>query len=350
LRVESLHLRPYRLPLKRMWRAASATLEMRLGMLVAVGCQGVAGWGDCAPLPSSGEKGHERVFAALRRGAARLRGLSAEEAFAALPEVASSEARWALETALLDLAMRLRGLPLRRALRGGAPDAVKVNAALGPLDATCADRAAEALRQGFAVAKIKVGLQGGEAEAKRLAELSARVDGRLRLRLDANRAWRNDEASHFFDSIAKLPIDGVEEPLAEPSLERLAALQKSVPFAVAIDESLFDLGPDRIFETRAVRRLVMKPARIGGFSAVLRLAERAERAGMEAVATSVVESAIGVAATAQLAAALGGEAVHGLATGSWLREDVAKPLEIVGGEILLPPGSGLGLVPERPFA
>ncbi|MGO8737415.1 enolase C-terminal domain-like protein [Rhodoblastus sp.] len=94
----------------------------------------------------------------------------------------------------------------------------------------------------------------------------------------------------------------------------------------------------------------MKPARIGGFSAVLRLAERAARAGIEAVATSVVESAIGVAATAQLAAALGGEAVHGLATGSWLREDVAKPLAIVGGEILLPDGPGLGLVPERPFA
>ncbi len=319
-------------------------------MLVAVGCEGVTGWGDCAPLPSSGEKGHARAFTALRRAAARLGGLSAEDAFAALPEVASSEARWALETALLDLVTRLRGLPLRRALRDGAPEAVKVNAALGPLDASCADRAAEAQAQGYAVAKIKVGLEGVEAEAERLAELSARVDGRLRLRLDANRAWRDDEAHRFFDAIAKLPIDGVEEPLAEPSLERLAALQKQAPFALAIDESLFDLRPDRIFETRAVRRLVMKPARIGGFSAVLRLAERAARAGMEAVMTSVVESAIGVAATAQLAAALGGDSVHGLATGPWLREDVAKPLEIVGGEILLPAGPGLGLVPERPFA
>jgi o-succinylbenzoate synthase len=350
LRIESLHLRPYRLPLKQMWRAASATLEIRLGMLVAVGCDGVAGWGDCAPLPSSGEKGHASAFAALRRAAARLRRLGVEEAFAALPDVASSEARWALETALLDLVLRLRGLPLRRALRAGAPDAVKVNAALGPLDDLCADRAAEALEQGFTVAKIKVGLRGVAAEAKSLASLCARVNGGLRLRLDANRAWQDDEANDFFDDIANLPIDGVEEPLAEPSLPKLAALQKRAHFAVAIDESLFDLGPDRIFATRAVRRLVMKPARIGGFSAVLRLAEHAGRAGMEAVVTSVVESAVGVAATAQLAAALRGDAVHGLATGSWLRGDVAKPLEIVGGEVLLPAGPGLGLVPERPFA
>ena len=350
MRVESLHLRPYRLPLKQMWRAASATLEIRLGMLVGVGCEGVSGWGDCAPLPSSGKKGHARAFAALRRGAARLRGLSAEEAFVALEDVASSEARWALDTALFDLAMRLRGLPLRQALRSGAPDAVKVNAALGPLDALCADRAAIALEQGFAVAKIKVGLQNPEAEAGRLAEVSRRVDGRLRLRLDANRAWLDDEASRFFDAIADLPIDGVEEPLAEPSLERLAVLQKRVPFALAIDESLFNLGPDRIFAAQAVRRLVLKPARIGGFGATLRLAERAGRAGMEVVATSVVEFAVGVAATAQLAAALGGETVHGLATGSWLREDVARPLEIAGGRILLPGGAGLGLAPARQFA
>jgi o-succinylbenzoate synthase len=350
LRIESIHLRPYRLPLKQPWRAASATIGTRMGMLVRADGEGASGWGDCAPLPSSGGEGHARAFAALQRGAARLRQLDAEEAFGALPEVASAEARWALEMALLDLSMRLRGLPLRHALRSGAPDALKVNAALGPLDALCAERAAAALEQGFAVAKIKVGLDSPEVEAGRLVELSRRVEGRLRLRLDANRAWRDDEATCFFDAIADAPIDGVEEPLAEPSLERLAVQQKRVPFALAIDESLFDLGPERIFTARAVRRLVLKPARVGGFGASMRLAERAARAGMEVVATSVVESAIGVAATAQLAAALDGDAVHGLATGSWLREDVAEPLKIAGGRIVLPAGAGLGLAPERQSA
>ena len=160
----------------------------------------------------------------------------------------------------------------------------------------------------------------------------------------------HDRAIRFLDAVADLPIDGVEEPLAEPSVERLRWLQKRTPFALAIDESLFELGPERVFDLRAARRLVLKPARIGGFGASLRLAERAAAAGMEVVITSVVESAIGVAAAAQLAAALGAGIAHGLATGPWLAEDVAPPLVLSEGFLRLPECPGLGVAPFGHFA
>jgi o-succinylbenzoate synthase len=301
-------------------------------------------------LPSSGEEGFARAFSALRDAATPLVGQSLEAARASLGRVANSEARWALETALLDVFTQRRRLTLRRALSREAPDAVRVNAALGPLDDQCVARADAALTQGFEIAKIKVGVLDVDEEAAQLRELSHDLHGRLRFRLDANRAWSTEEAERFFASIAGLPIDGVEEPLAEPSLPRLAALQKSVPFAVAIDESICDFGPEQIFASRPVRRLVLKPARIGGFGATLQLAERARSAGMEVIVTSVVDSAIGVAAAAQLAAALGGNAAHGLATGDWLAEDVAPPLSIEGGRMLLPGGGGLGIAPAGEFA
>ena len=66
--------------------------------------------------------------------------------------------------------------------------------------------------------------------------------------------------------------------------------------------------------------------------------------------TSVVDSAIGVAAAAQLAAALGGTQAHGLATGAWLAADVAAPLPIENGMLKLPEGAGLGVVPSDQFA
>lgn len=350
MKIEAFRLLPYDLPMKQPWPAASATLRSRKGCLVGVVCEGLTGWGDCAPLPSSGEEGHARALSSLREAARRLSVLPLELARASLGGVSTPEARWALETALFDVVMQRRRLTLRRALERDAIDAVKVDAALGPLDEQCAARAAGALAQGFEIAKIKVGIAAVEDEAAVLRELSRQVEGRLRLRLDANRAWSAEEAEQFFAAVAGLPIDGIEEPLADPSLLRLAALQKSVPFALAIDETLFDLGPERIFASRAVKRLVLKPARIGGFGATLQLAERARSAGMEVVVASVVDSAIGIAATAQLAAALGGEMAHGLATSAWLARDVARPLAIDGGKILLPGGGGLGVAPADDFA
>jgi o-succinylbenzoate synthase len=348
--IEQLRLRPYALPLKSDWRAATATLSLRRGLLIGVEGGGEIGWGDCAPLPSSGAEGHERAFAQLRAAAHDLRHASFEAARARLNDIESPEARWALDTALFDQSMRRRGLALRRALSRQPLDLLPVNAALGPLDASCADRAELAVAQGFVFAKIKVGLAPVAKEAARLAEVSARVGGRLRLRLDANRAWSEPDAIRFLDAVADLPIDGVEEPLAEPSVERLRWLQKRTPFALAIDESLFELGPERVFDLRAARRLVLKPARIGGFGASLRLAERAAAAGMEVVITSVVESAIGVAAAAQLAAALGAGIAHGLATGPWLAEDVAPPLVLSEGFLRLPECPGLGVAPFGHFA
>lgn len=348
--IENVRLRSYELPLKRNWRAASTTLASRRGMLIGIAAGQKTGWGDCAPLPSSGEAGHARAFAALAEAAGGLRGLTLEAAFARLGAIDCDEARWAVETALLDLFGRGSGMPLRRAFRPDARDVLAVNAALGPLDQNCAERAAAALAQGFVFAKIKVGVFGIDEELRLLCEASSRVEGRLRLRLDANRAWSDADAHRFFEGVAHLPIDGVEEPLANPSEENLRLLQSTVPFALAVDESLFEIGVEKLFAMQSVRRLVLKPARIGGFGATLRLAERAVAANMEVVVTSVVDSAIGVAAAAQLAASLGGTQAHGLATGDWLAADVAAQLPIENGMLKLPEGAGLGVVPKDQFA
>jgi len=344
--IATCRLRPYALPLVRPWRAASATVTVRHGMLVAVTERnGLTGWGDCAPLPSSGEAGHAHAFDALRAAAATLPGRDIDAID--LGGIAAAEARWAVETALLDLASRRTGLPLCHALGGAVNVAsVAVNAALGTLDQDCVARARAALASGFAIGKIKVGIGSVEDERLRLCELVAATGGALRLRLDANRAWTEREAERFLGGIAHLPIDGVEEPVTAPSLAVLGRLQLALPFALAVDESLAEFGAPALLASQAVRRLVVKPGRIGGVAATLLLAGEARRAGIELVVTSVVDSAIGITAAAHLSAALGGNAVHGLATSPWLAEDVAPAPRLVNGRLLLPSGPGLGIVPD----
>jgi o-succinylbenzoate synthase len=304
---------PYRLPLSRPWVAATATLAERRGCLIELTAgDGLTGWGDCAVLPSANGVGRAQM-------------------------------RWAIETARFDIEARRRGVPLARLL-GATSLSVPVNASLGPLDEGCAARAGEVLAQGFSIGKIKVGIDAIDAELVRLRELVDVTGGRLRLRLDANGAWNEGDAGRFLAGLADLPVEALEEPLAMPTLEGLARLQSAAPFDIAVDESLARLGAGALFASRAVRRLVLKPARIGGVSRTLTLARRAQAAGMTIVITSVVDSAIGVAAAAHLAAALPGPA-HGLATGEWLAVDVAPPLPVVDGHLRLPDAPGLGIAP-----
>lgn len=317
---------PYCLPLKRPWVAAAAILTERRGALLKlIDADGRVGWGDCAPLPSSGNAA--AVLAALEAWTRR-------PAAAALPP----EVRWAIETAQADLAAQRAGKPLWRHL-GGTTGAVAVNAALGPLDDSCAERLALAAAQGFRIGKIKVGIAPVGEEIARLKALPAD----LRLRLDANRAWSAAEAGRFLAALRELPVEAVEEPLAAPDLATYAALQSGLPYALALDESLPQIGIEAIVATRAVRRLVLKPARLGGHAVTQALARQAAAAGIETILTSVVDSAVGVTAAAHLAAAIAPMLAHGLGTSAWLAADVAAPPVVANGRLRLPDIPGLGI-------
>lgn len=351
MQITQARLIPYRLPLKRPWVAAATVLHERCGMLIALtSADGITGWGDCAPLPSSAETVQARIFEALAALSQYLPGKDAGQALEESRSLAFPELRWTLETALCDAAARRQGISLAEHLGGIGVKAIQVNAALGALSDGSAEEAAVALAQGYRYAKIKVGINSVDNELAGLRAVHKATGGRLRLRLDANRAFADADAWRFLDGVASLAVEAVEEPLSQPTLERLATLQAASPFAIAVDESLSELGAAALMNAQAVRRLVVKPARIGGIAATRRLIGQAHAAGIEVVLTSVVDSAVGVTAAAHLAAALAPELAHGLATSAWLAADVAQPLPLVGGKLLLGDSPGLGLTLHREFA
>ena len=188
----------------------------------------------------------------------------------------------------------------------------------------------------------------------------------MALRLDANRAWRFEQASEFLSAISLLPIESIEEPLATPNWEQLNRLQQATTIPLALDESLsqfqpigvgvklnsdatvknhranqFDSDPLRLtqlWQRPPVKRITLKPMVLGGLLPSLELAQQAFDAGMDVIVTTTVDSAVGVWAATALAAALGhkGEAfAHGLATSQWLADDVAEPPTIQHGGIIL---------------
>jgi o-succinylbenzoate synthase len=353
MRISSSRLLPYRLPLRQAWRTHLGTITERLGWIVELTTDdGCRGYGDCAPLPAAGTESDDLAQAWLQQQLPGLVGQAAAEALDALAlPTATPAARHALETALLDLVSNSEALSLRRWLSPRAVDRLAVNGSAGPLDAHTRERCLTLVAQGFSVLKLKVGLADVKQELLQLQALCRLLPAGIRLRLDANGAWSLSEAQRFLEGVAGLAIESLEEPLAKPDLQALRWLQAMSRIALALDESLPRLPRERLLSQPPVRRLILKPTLLGGLRPALALAEQAARAGMETLVTSTLESALGLQAAAQLAAALprsGRALAQGLATGSWFTRDLAHGLAIEQGEMRLPdtPGLGIRLKPE----
>lgn len=328
MRLAGCYLVPYRLPLLRPWVSARGGFAVREGWLVRLETDaGLTGYGDCAPLPQAGTETLECAAARLAAMAAELAGMAPQAALDSLDAGAADApaARCGLETALLDVLAQQAGLPLARWLNPLSSSSVKINAVIGALDREAVARALAAAEAGHAVLKLKVGVFPPKAELARLRDLAASLPVGAALRLDANRAWSEAEAGAFLGRLAGLPVESVEDPLADPGLEGLQRLQAGVPFPLAVDESLLALGVDALLARRPVRRIVLKPMVLGGLRPALALAHRAREAGMECVVTTTVDSAVGVRAALHLAAAVANGLAHGLATSAWLARDVGSP-------------------------
>ncbi|HEC07034.1 MAG TPA: o-succinylbenzoate synthase [Thiolapillus brandeum] len=336
---------PYKLPLIAAWPGMIRNpMRFREGWVVKAKEHNCSGIGDCAPFQAFGTESKREAHRFLLQCA----GNTWPDSAALLGKLEKQRSEYpascfALETALLDLESRKADLPLRKMLNSKSSDNARVNALSGSI---CDENTLSSIESGFNVIKLKVGKQAVEEELACLKALCRKLPPQHLLRLDANGAWSLDEARYFLAASQGLPIESLEEPLRETGLAAFADLQNQTDITLALDESLKNLDLNEVLTNPTIRRLVLKPGVQGGLCCTLALAESAAAAGKESVITTLVDSAIGVQATCQLAAAtdpLSPGLAHGLATSDWLSKDIAKPPEIRAGYVFLSDTPGLGI-------
>jgi len=357
--ISSAAVRPFRVPLRRPLETGAGPIALREGALLLLrDGEGRTGVGEAAPLPGQAAGTAAACIADLERVLPELEGQSAStmEAVEDLVQRVGAghpAARFALESAMADLASRAAGLRMADWLAGGrAPRSeVPVNALVLGADPRAVALDAERLRRdGFGTFKLKVGVAPQELDVARVEALRTAVGADARIRLDANGAWTPAAATAVLTALDRFGIEYVEDPFPIRSREDIACLarvREGVAVPLAVDDAAANPSLCReLLRTRAADVLVLKPPSLGGLGATRALAAEAHRCGIAAVVTSSIDTAFGLTATLQLAASFEGDLpACGLATAGLLEFDLAEPPAITSGRMQLPAGPGLGVSP-----
>jgi O-succinylbenzoate synthase len=153
-------------------------------------------------------------------------------------------------------------------------------------------------------------------------------------------------------AIEPFRIEFVEQPLAAWDVPGHAALRERVRVPIALDESIDSEGSARAaLAEGAADVIIVKPARVGGSAATMRIVEAASAAGASAVLGTFYETGVGIAAVLRIAASMPAmarssmpalEPAHGLATAGILVHDLLHvPMPIAKGRMAVPAAVGL---------
>jgi O-succinylbenzoate synthase len=209
---------------------------------------------------------------------------------------------------------------------------VRVNATI---PAVSPDRVAALLTSfpGCRTAKVKVAEPGQTLadDLARVARVRDVMGPEARVRVDANGGWTLDEARIAAEQLREFDLEYMEQPCASvDELSNLRALELGIP--IAADESIRKASdPLLVRDRKAADVMVIKAAPLGG---IARAIDLVTQVGLPAVVSSALETSVGLAMGAFLAAALPDTFDAGLGTASLLAADITRePLSARDGSI-----------------
>ena len=351
MKLVSAELLRVSLPLVAPFRTSFGTQTVRQLLLLHVTTPDAEGWAECVameePLYSS-----EYVDAAAHvlrthlvpRLAAAPSLTAARVAEVLHPVKGHRMAKAALETAVLDAELRGAGTSLSSHL-GGVRDRVPAGVSVGIMDSVpqLLDAVGGYLDQGYVRIKLKIE-PGWDLEPVRAVR--ERFGDDLVLQVDANTAytlgdWPLLAALDPFDLLL------VEQPLDEEDVRGHAELAKRIRTPVCLDESIVSAraAADAI-ALGACSIVNVKPGRVGGYLESRRIHDVCLANGVPVWCGGMLETGIGRAANAALAA-LPGFTVPGdvSASNRYYAQDLTEPFVLRDGHLDVPTGPGIGVEP-----
>lgn len=347
--LEGVEFRVLHMPLVSPFRTSFGTESLREVIVVRALTSDGEGWGEvvtqAAPLYSS-EYTQGAWDASIRFLAPALldAGSLAPEAVAPALErfVGHRMAKAGLELAVLDAALRAEGRSFAEyagAVRDRVPSGVSVGIQRDPQ--ALVDAVGGYLDEGYVRIKIKIepGRDIDDTAAVRAAF------GAIPLQVDANSAFTLADADRLAE-LDRFDLLLIEQPLQEDDLVDHATLARRLSTPVCLDESITSVkaAADAIALGSAAI-INIKAGRVGGYLEALAVHDLCVRERLPVWCGGMLETGIGRAANAALAA-LPGFTLPGDISASarfYARDIVTEPAVLEGGHVRVPTGPGLGV-------
>ncbi len=305
------------------------------------------GYGEIAPLSGLSEEKFEDVVEQVQHIQNQVGALAIPQnmgecldlAFKLCPQGFSSVI-FGIETALLDLwnggkkqifqvsfAEGIKGIPINGLIWMSNKDEMKA-------------QADQKIEQGFDCIKMKVGALAFEEELEVIKYIRSSFEGILRL--DANGAFKNNEALKKLNLLEPFDIHSIEQPIIPRQLEALQLICRKSEIPIALDEELVGIADksQRMELLRFVRPsfIILKPTLHGGIASCMEWISIANQMEIGYWITSALESNVGLNAVAQFADYVNASGHQGLGTGTLYKNNIASPLNIINGSIYYDPG------------
>ncbi|MFA3917263.1 enolase C-terminal domain-like protein [Ruegeria hyattellae] len=261
-----------------------------------------------------------------------------------------TEAKAALDSALLDLTGHLSDVPVWALLGGRCRSRIPLSCSIANPDFDADIALMERLRDnGVGIIKLKTGFRDHAFDVMRLERI-ARDFPDFRVRVDYNQGLEIGEAMDRVRDVAQFRPDFIEQPVRAAEFDMMARLRAATEVPLLADESVF--GPEDM--SRAAREGIcdgvsIKIMKSGGLGRGQTVARIAAANGLTAYGGDMFEAGLAhLAGTHMIAATpeitLGCEFYQ---ASFYLREDILEtPFPVAEGHVIVPGGAGLGAVPD----
>ncbi|MBT8326127.1 MAG: o-succinylbenzoate synthase [Bacteroidia bacterium] len=243
--------------------------------------------------------------------------------------------RFGLETAFLDLKSTEGRLFETPFTKGDA--VIPINGLVWMNDTErMYQEALQKIDAGFKVIKFKVGAQDFDDECRMLERIRSHYSAfKITIRLDANGAFKPDEAAEQLKELKRFEIHSIEQPIAKDNWDEMEELCYERIIDVALDEELIGVSVEKhgyqLLNHLKPQYIILKPNLLGGLSKSDEWISLANNLNIKWWATSALEGNIGLSAIAQWVSKYETQLHQGLGTGSLFKNNFKSPLQLEKG-------------------
>lgn len=344
-----LSIYTYHIPFKNVFKISGREYSHRDGVILLYRKKDLEAYGEIAPLPGFSSESLSQVIEVLKLNRSHIESELQADSKSNLLQVITQihqipSLNFGIDTLIHDLEAKRKGIPFYKQLW---PD-IKSNKVISngtlsiqEIDKTL-EQARDLINEGFSTLKFKVGVNFDQ-EKELLQKIRSEFPG-IKIRIDANEAWSVSEAIQHLNELESLQIEYCEQPVSAEKAEYLKAVKEAVKIPVAADEFLRNkTSLNELSKIGAADLAVIKPMLMGDFQNIFVTNTHANTLNIKLVYTTMLESAVGRAATAAIAAGSGNDWAHGLSTGNKLAADVSPEDWLNKPEISFPDKPGLGV-------